>query len=125
MVMHYEVFVISASRKSARPKFWASLCVLVAIAFATVSHARVPSLAASLGEQAFDHVSKVELCATKGAAKLPPRKFSNAQRLHWVNASLNVGVMPGLVRFSFTLAAEKRSVVSLLAGTFHKRAPPA
>ena len=117
--------MISASRKSARPKFWASLCVFVAIAFATVNHARVPTPAVSLGEQAFDHGRKVELCAIKGAAKLPPRKFANAERLHWLSSSLNVGVTPAFVRFSFTLVAEKHSVVSLLAGTFHKRAPPA
>ncbi len=117
--------MISASRKSARPPFWASLCVLVAIALATVSHARVPTPAASLGEQAFDQVRKVELCAIKGAAKLPPRKFANAERLHWLSSSLNVGVTPALVRFSFTLVAEKHSVVSILAGTFHERAPPA
>ena len=99
--------------------------MLVAIAFATVSHARVPTLTASLGEQAFDQVRKVELCAIKGTAKLPPRKFANAERLHWLSSSLNVGVAPTLVRFSSTLVAEKHSVVSIPAGTFHKRAPPA
>jgi hypothetical protein len=117
--------VISTSRKSARPPFWANLCVLVAIAFATVSHARVPTPAVSLGEQAFDQVRKVEFCAKKGAAKVPPRKSANAERLQWLTSRLNVGVTPALVRFSFTLVAEKHSVVSIPAGTFHKRAPPA
>ena len=119
------MFVINVDRKSARRPFWASLCVLVAIALATVSHVRLPTPAASLGEQAFDQVCKVELCAIKGTAKLPPRKFASAERLHWLSSSLNVGVAPALVRFSSTLGAEKHSVISIPAGTFNKRAPPA
>ena len=117
--------MITARRKSARPPFWAGLCLFVAIALATVSHARVPTPAISLGEQAFDHGRKVELCAIKGAAKLPPRKFANAERLHWLTSSHNLGVTPALGRFSFTLIAEKHSALSMLAGTFHERAPPA
>ena len=117
--------MISAGRKSARRPFWASLCVLVAIALATVSHVRVPTPTASLGQQAFDQVRKVELCAIKGTAKLPPRKFANAERLHWLSSSLNVGVAPALVRFYSTLVEEKHSAVSITAGAFHKRAPPA
>ena len=99
--------------------------MLVAIALAAVSHARVPTPAASPGEQAFDQVRKVELCAIKGTAKLPPRKFANAERLNWLSSSPNVGVTPALVRLSSTLVAEKHSVVSITAGTFHERAPPA
>ena len=98
--------------------------MLVAIALATVSHVRLPTPTASLGEQAFDQV-QVELCAIKGTAKLPPRKFASAERLHWLSSSLNVGEAPALVRFSSTLGAEKHSIVSVPAGTFHKRAPPA
>jgi len=119
------VFVISASRKSARLPFWASLCLFVAIALATVIQARVPTPAISLGEQAFDHGRKVELCAITGAAKLPPRKFANAERLHWLSSSHNVGVTSPLGRFSSTLIAEEHSAVSMLAGTFRERAPPA
>jgi hypothetical protein len=85
----------------------------------------VPTPAASPGEQAFGQVRKVELCAIKGAVKLSPRKFANAERQHWLSSSLNVEVTQALVRFSSVLVAEKHSIVSIPAGTFHERAPPA
>ena len=99
--------------------------MLVAIAFATVSYAGVLTVAASVSEQAFDHARKAELCAVKGTAKLPPRKFANAKRAHWLSSSLNVAVTPALVRFSLALVGEKHSVVIILDGAFHERAPPA